>query len=398
MKSAVVVLKPGTEKQTRRYHPWVFAGAIREVVGQAQAGDLVEVRDAEGNGIGWGYFHPRSQIRVRLVSRQTPPGEGWLEERLERALVLRRPLLDSGERSVRLVFSEADGLPGLIVDLLGPALVLQADTLEADRWVEPAATFLRDRLADLGVEVRHLQDKSDGDGRALEGLEPRQRWLAGETDRWPFTENGLVYFGGDSQKTGHFIDQRESRLRLRAWCRSARVLDGFCHTGGMGLNALAAGAREVCFVDQSEHALELARANLQANGFGDRSVQWLRGDVFRVLRDLRSEGRQFDVVVLDPPRFAVREEHLGRAKQAYKDLAVQALSLLREGGVLALFSCSSHIKRGDLVRACAFAAWDLRVDAYVVDEFRQSSCHPVPLWFPQAEYLHGVLVQKGHRR
>jgi len=460
-------LKAGSEKQVRRHHPWIFSGAIQKVEGKPGNGDVVEVLDHASSHVGWGFYSPNSQIRVRLASWSKYPDQDWFQQRLTQAILRRRELLAGGTTTLRLVFSEADGIPGLIADLLDKTLILQADTAGAERLVDDASTLLEKILTPY-TNLVSILEKSDGDGRSLEGLAPKHRLLKGIQDPFTFHENGLVYAGTSTQKTGHYCDLREVRLHIRSYCRGKSVLDGFCHTGGMGLNALAAGARSVCFIDQSETALDLARQNVQLNHFqqpqteflrgdvfdmlrqlqrqdrkfdvvldgfchtggmglnalaaGARSVcfidqsetaldlarqnvqlnhfqqpqtEFLRGDVFDMLRQLQRQDRKFDVVILDPPKLAARKEHVPKALKAYKDLALNGFKLLTEAGLLALFSCSASIQKADLVTACTFAAWDLGINSYVVDEFRQSSCHPVSLYFPQSQYLCGILVQKG---
>ncbi len=389
-----VYLKPGSDKQIRRRHPWVFSGAIHRMEGQPTGGSIVRVCDHGGDHLGWGFFSPTSQIRVRMTTSNNRPDDAWLEHSIFEAVQRRRNLIEEGSGALRLVFSEADGIPGLIADLLGTALVLQSDTAGGDTLLEKAAKLLEKALAPW-IEIERILEKSDGDGRTMEGLSPRLRFLKGDGNTFSFRENGILYTGTSGQKTGHYCDLREARLRLRPFCRGKRVLDGFCHTGGMGLNALAAEAQAVWFVDQSKEALDLALANAAANGFDRNRISFFPGDVFQVLRQFQREGRRFDLVILDPPKLAPRREHRERALRAYKDLALQGLRLLDMGGLLALFSCSGAISRDDLVTAAAFAAWDLGTAAYLVDEFRQSSCHPVPLTFPQAHYLNGILVQKG---
>ena len=387
-------LKAGSEKQVRRHHPWIFSGAIQKVEGQPGNGDVVEVLDHASSHVGWGFYSPNSQIRVRLASWSKYPDQDWLQQRLTQAILRRRELLAGGTTTLRLVFSEADGIPGLIADLLDKTLILQADTAGAERLVDNASTLL-EKLLTPCTNLVSILEKSDGDGRSLEGLAPKHRLLKGIQDPFTFHENGLVYAGTSTQKTGHYCDLREVRLHIRSYCRGKSVLDGFCHTGGMGLNALAAGARSVCFIDQSETALDLARQNVQLNHFQQPQTEFLRGDVFDMLRQLQRQDRKFDVVILDPPKLAARKEHVPKALKAYKDLALNGFKLLTEAGLLALFSCSASIQKADLVTACTFAAWDLGINSYVVDEFRQSSCHPVSLYFPQSQYLCGILVQKG---
>lgn len=389
----IVYLKPKADKQIRRRHPWVFSGAILKEEGQPESGALVEVCDCKGSTLGWGFYSPDSQIRVRMLPTARRPDKDWLKHAVFEAVGQRRLLLDQKVGALRLLFSEADGIPGLIADLLGSTLVVQSDTVGADTLVEQAVQHLEQALSPW-LKIDQILEKSDGDGRAMEGLAPRHRALRGGHP-FKFRENGILYTGVTGQKTGHYCDLREVRLRIRDYSQHRRILDGFCHTGGLGLNALAAGAHSVWFVDQSEEALNLAQANVEANGFAKERTSFIRGDVFESMRQFQREGHRFDLVILDPPKLAPRREHRERALRAYKDLILQGLRLLDNGGHMALFSCSGIITREDLVTAAAFAAWDLGISASVVDNYRQSSCHPVPLFFPQAHYLNGILIQKG---
>lgn len=392
-----VRLRPGSDKQVRRRHPWVFSGAVASVEGAPSAGAVVRVLTASGEALGWGFFSPHSQIRVRMASWDEAPDAAWLERHVRAAVERRRYLLETGVETLRLIFAEADGLPGLIADRLGPTLVLQSDLAAADPLVEPAAALLREVLTPW-VRVERIFERSDGDGRRMEGLAPRERVLLGDDVAFQFQENGLIFTGVTHQKTGHYCDLRDARRRLGDWARGRHVLDAFCHTGGVGLNALSRGAASVCFLDSSAAALRVARDNVRANGFDPDRASFVEGDAFQTLRHLCRENRRFGLVVLDPPKLAARREHRDAALRAYKDLALQGLRLLDEGGHLALFSCSGAVATADLRTAVAFAAWDLGVTCHQVEEFSQSACHPVPLSFPQARYLCGILVQKGEKR
>jgi len=398
LKIPTLRLKKGTEKLPLRRHPWIFSGALESQAQEELPGSIVCVRDHSGIFIAYGQSSPNSQIRVRLCSWQEdsfPDGQ-WLKVRIEKAFYRRKQEIQRGEATLRLIFSEADNLPGLIADLLGQQLILQSDTAGADFWIVQAAEILGTLLKEAGIDLAAIWEKSDGDGRSLEGLIPRIRLLAGkETFDWNFLENGVVYSGGNAQKTGHYIDQRVNRHLISQHCTGAKVLDGFCHTGGMGLNALKAGAGEVWFADGSSDALERVKINLDLNHWGSRNVGFLEGDLFKTLRVLKEKREIFDVVILDPPKFAPKKTHIDKALAAYKDLALQGLELLREGGLLVLFSCSGILGKDHLLQATAYAAWDLRVKTQLIEEYRQSPCHPVPLSFPQASYLTGILIQKG---
>jgi 23S rRNA (cytosine1962-C5)-methyltransferase len=390
---AQLILKQGREKSLLRRHPWIFSGAVEREQGRPQPGDSVAVRAAGGAFLAWAAYSPHSQIRARVWSweESQPPGEALLQARLEQALALRRALYPDAA-AVRLVNAESDALPGLIVDRYANTLVLQVSSSGAARWRESIADLLLQLLP--GVNV---YERSDADVLELEGLAPRLGVLRGAPPPAAtlVAEHGLtvgVSIAG-GHKTGYYLDQRENRLLLREIARARDVLDCFCYTGGFALNALAGGARHVTAVDASAEALEAARRNLSLNPLPAERIEWLAADVFQLLRRLRDQARRFDVIVLDPPKFAPTAALAERAARGYKDINLLAFKLLRPGGLLLTFSCSGGISRELFQKIVAGAASDAGVDAQILRWLSAAPDHPVALAFPEGDYLKGVLCR-----
>ncbi len=393
----IAILRPGREKSLLRRHPWVFSGAVARLEGSPASGDTVRLRAADGRFLAWAAYSPKSQIRARVWSfeESESPGPLFFRARIERALALRRALVprEAGD-ALRLVHGEADGLPGLVVDRYGDALVVQVLAAGAERW----RGALVEALGELTGCAR-IYERSDAEVRKLEGLPERIGALRGEAPAAPIeiVEYGLRYavdlVGG--QKTGFYLDQRDNRRRIRELAAGREVLNGFCYTGGFSLAALAGGASAVVSVDSSGAAIELGRRNAAANGLADSRAEWREADVFRYLRDARAQGRGFDLVVLDPPKFAPTEKHAPAAARAYKDVNLNALRLLRPGGLLATFSCSGGVSADLFQKIVAGAAADAGVSATILERFHASPDHPVLLEFPEGEYLKGLLLRRN---
>ncbi|MCS7287370.1 MAG: class I SAM-dependent rRNA methyltransferase, partial [Anaerolineae bacterium] len=339
-----MVLRKGREKSLLRRHPWVFSGAIKRVEGSFQDGDVVDVVDAGGKFLARGYLNTRSQIVVRVLTwEEEEVNAGFWRKRLERAFEARKGLFLQGyNEALRLVNAESDGLPGLVVDRYGHYLVVQFLTLGIERWKETIADLLWELLEPEGI-----YERSDVEVREKEGLELKAGLLRGKEppDRLEIRENGLRFWVDlkRGHKTGFYLDQRENRLRFREFAEGKEVLNAFSYTGGFGIYALAGGARRVVHVDSSKEVLEMAKANVELNGFPVRDEDFVEGDVFRVLRDWWGEGKAFDLVVLDPPKFAHSKEQIDDAIRGYKDINLMAMRLLRPGGVIFTFSCSGLV-------------------------------------------------------
>ncbi len=392
-RAPALVLKPGREKSLVRRHPWVFSGAVERVEGAPGIGDTVAVRDAAGDFLAWAAYSPHSQIRARVWSFAEADSidAAFFDARI-RAAVGRRAGLAGVTDAVRLIHGEADGLPGVVCDRYAALAVLQLSSAGAERW--------RDAIVDAVIDAggcRTAYERSDLEVRELEGLASRTGPLRGAPpDVATIAEHGIRYRVdfAHGQKTGFYLDQRANRSRLRALAAGREVLNAFCYSGGFSLAALAGGARSVLSIDSSAAALALARENLALNGLDAARAEWREADVFVGLRELRNAGRGFDLVVLDPPKFAPTAAHAERAARAYKDINLLALKLLRPGGLLATFSCSGGVSAELFQKIVAAAAADAGAEATIRDRFHADADHPVSLSFPEGEYLKGLLLEK----
>jgi len=391
-----LTLKPGRERSLLRRHPWVFSGAIAEVRGSVQSGGTVEIRGADGRFLAWAAYSPASQIRARAWSfdEAEVPGPDLFKKRIETALALRRAQVPpETTNALRLVHGESDGLPGLVADRYADTLVVQLLSAGCERWREALIGILREQSG-----CARVHERSDTDGRELEGFAASTGLIAGTAADGPLriVENGIQYEVdvAAGQKTGFYLDQRDNRARVRTLADGRELLNCFCYTGGFTLSALAGGARSVLSIDSSAPALELAKRNLALNGVEANRAEWLEADVFGALRKLRTEGRQFDFIVLDPPKFAPTPKDAERAARGYKDINLNALKLLRPGGLLATFSCSGGVSPELFQKIVAGAAADAGVSLLLRERYRAAPDHPVRIEFPEGEYLKGLLLER----
>jgi 23S rRNA (cytosine1962-C5)-methyltransferase len=390
-----LVLKRGREKSLKRRHPWIFSGAVEKAAGKA--GETLEVVDSAKNKIARAAYSPRSQIRARVWTFD-PKEEidaGFFRARIMRALAIREALPAAKHtNALRLVHGESDGLPGLIVDRYADVLVAQFLSAGVERWRDP----ILDVLSEL-TGCAAIYERSDAEVRKLEGLEARSGFVRGNSNakRCPIIEYGLNFRVDveQGQKTGFFLDQRENRQRVRGLAAGREVLDGFAYTGGFSINALAGGAKRVVSVESSAPALDVARENLAANPLDAGRVEFVQADVFAQLRKLRDGAAAYDLIILDPPKFAPTTAQVKKAARAYKDINLWALRLLRPGGLLATFSCSGAVTPELFQSIVAGAALDAGGDAKIIDRFTAAADHPVALEFPEGDYLKGLLVLKG---
>jgi 23S rRNA (cytosine1962-C5)-methyltransferase len=391
----VVRVKPGRDRSLRHRHPWLFSGAIASVEGEPASGATVEVRADDGDLLALAAWSPASQIRARVWSfAPTPIDASFIAMRVRNAIAARAGMLDARHDAVRLVHGESDGLPGVVADRYADVVVVQLSSAGAEAW--------RDAIVDAlagATSARAIVERSDADVRALEGLATRVGVVRGALpEPVVFREHGVDYAVDvlAGQKTGFYLDQRDNRRIVGERAAGRRVLNAFCYTGGFTLACLAGGAQSVVSVDSSAPALALGRANLARNPTLDASrAQWVEADVFAELRRLRDAGASFDLIVLDPPKFAPTAHHAERAARAYKDINLLALKLLAPGGCLATFSCSGGIDAALFQKIVAGAAHDARADAAIVGRFAAAADHPVALAFPEGEYLKGLLVRKA---
>lgn len=392
-----VILKSGRDKPVRQRHPWIFSGAIASLPAGVEDGEFVEVVDAAGAWLARGYLNRRSQIQVRLLTweqGEAIDADFW-RRRLAAAIDLRHtlPALD-GCNALRLVNAENDYLPGLTVDRYDDYLVLQAGTLAIDR----RKAMLAQTLLEL-TGCRGIVERSDMAVRKLEGLSPATGTLAGSTppETIDIREDGLLFQVDlvHGQKTGFYTDQRTNRRRVAAYSEDRRVLNAFSYTGAFAVHALRFGATHVTNIDSSVDALAMGETNLRRNGFDpDRQAEGVAGDVFAILRDWNDEPEpRFDLIILDPPKFAQNQGAVDRALRGYKEINRLAMRLLRPGGILATFSCSGLVS-ADLFQKVVFgAAVDAGRSVQVLEWLRQSPDHPVAITFPEGEYLKGLIAR-----
>jgi 23S rRNA (cytosine1962-C5)-methyltransferase len=390
-----IILKPGREKSLLHRHPWIFSGAIQHVQGEPAPGATVDLLSSNGEFLARAAYSPSSQIRARVWTFDDEPVDaGFLRRRIQGSIHARQAWnLSRDTDAFRLVYAESDRLPGLIVDRYGETLVLQSLTTGSEFWKETIADILLEQTG-----LSSIYERSDADVRELEGLPPIVRPLRGSPpDQTTITEHGLSFAVSlaEGHKTGFYLDQRANRLRVRELAKDRDVLDCFCYTGGFTLNALAGGAKSVLSVDASAGALELGRKNASLNGLPPERQEWLEGDVFLLLRKFRDEGRSFDMIILDPPKFAPTHAQADRAARGYKDINLLAFKLLRAGGLLVTFSCSGGVDAELFQRIVAGAALDAGAEVQIVEHLSQAADHPVALNFPEAAYLKGLVCWVG---
>jgi 23S rRNA (cytosine1962-C5)-methyltransferase len=384
-------LKPKKDGSLQRRHPWVFAGAVERTSGKPAPGDTVRVVGADGRFLAWAAFSPASSIRARVWTfDEAETVDAAFIAASVQAAVARRESLRAGSDALRLVFGEADALPGCIVDRYGAQLVVQFLSTGVERWREAIVDAL---VAATGCTA--VYERSDASAREREGLALRTGPICGEVpDPVPVTEHGVRYRVDvvAGHKTGFYIDQRDSRALVREHAAGRRVLNCFCYTGGFTLAARHGGATEAISIDASAEALAMAAANERDNGFETPST-WLQANVFDALKTLLAEGRRFDLIVLDPPKFAASASQVEGASRGYKDINLLAFKLLRPGGTLFTFSCSGHIMPPLFQKIVADAALDAGRNAAVIRFLGQSPDHPVALNFPEAHYLKGLICR-----
>lgn len=381
------MLRPGKERSVARRHPWIFSGAVAQLRGRCEPGDIVVVRDDAGALLGRAGYNPSSQIVGRMWTfDDSIVDDAFVAQRIE-ASIARRVALAAVTNAVRLVYSESDGVPGLIADRYDDVVVLQFTAAVAERW----RPVIVDAVANV-VGVRSVFERSDVDVRRLEGLVPTTGLLAGREppEFVPVVEHECRYLVDvhRGHKTGFYLDQRDNRRVVASEASGRRVLNLFCYTGGFSIAAKRAGAAHVVSVDSSAGALDLAQHNAEYNGLDD--MEWVKADVFAYLRELRDAGATFDLIVVDPPKLAASAAQVKRATRGYKDLNWLALRLLSSGGHLATFSCSGLVDSDLFTKVVAGAALDARRDVAVVRRLDQASDHPVALSFPESAYLKGL--------
>jgi len=395
---ATITLKPGREKSLLRRHPWIFSGAIQHVDGDPGSGGTVDLLSSSGQFLASGAYSPNSQIRARVwtFDRSESIDADFFRRRI-RISQIARSILNVDTNAIRLVYAESDALPGLIVDRYGDVLVLQSLTAGIELWKETIADLL---LEETGLTT--IFERSDADVRELEGLVPHVGILRGSVDHSPLTitEHGLKFYVNivEGHKTGFYLDQRSNRLRVRELAKDRDVLDCFCYSGGFTINALVGGATSVVSADASADALTLCRDHVALNDVHSTFLSRhniLQGDIFQLLRKFRDEGRSFDLIILDPPKFAPTAAQAEKAARGYKDVNLLGFKLLRPGGLLVTFSCSGGVDAALFQKIVASAALDAGADAKIIEYLAQGSDHPVGLNFPEGAYLKGLICLKS---
>jgi 23S rRNA (cytosine1962-C5)-methyltransferase len=391
-----IKLRPGREKSIARRHPWVFSGAA-ESIPDRPVGSVVDITSNDGKFLAKAFFNPKSQILGRAFSwNQTEQfDQAFVKKQLIKAAELRRSLPHPNESNAWRVFnSESDGIPGLMIDQFANHFIIQSTTAGVDLHLD----LIVDQIDQI-FKPHSITERSIDAHRELEGLELRERLIRGalpEDGKVQFCENQikLNISVGHGHKTGYYLDQKYNRRLIRQFSQDATVLDCFCYSGGFTLNALTAGAKHVTSVDSSEPALEYLRDNLRLNQFDAHRTTQVCADVFDYLRELRNEGRKFDLIILDPPKLVKSGSQLNRASRAYQDLNRIGFELLNSGGYLATYSCSGHMGL-DLFQKIVFAASNQAgCDAHLQQVVLQSPDHPIHLNIPESLYLKGLLCRK----
>ncbi len=387
MAQAAAVLKKGEGRMLKAGGPWIFDNEIASVEGSYENGDILEVRDFDGYFLGKGFINDASKIRIRMMTRNKDReiNEEFLRQRLTDAWEYRKKTVDTG--SCRLVFGEADFLPGLVIDKFSDVLVVQSLALGIDRMKNTIVKLLREILAEDGIVIRGVYERSDAKVRRQEGMELRKGFIGEPFDtNVEIEENGVRYLVDvkDGQKTGFFLDQKYNRLAIQKLCPGAKVLDCFTHTGSFALNAAKGGAANVLGVDASELGVRQAEKNAALNGVSDR-VKFLCADVFELLPELEKKGETFDVIILDPPAFTKSRNSVKNAVKGYREINLRAMKLVRDGGFLATCSCSHFMTYELFTKTINQAAHNVHRRLRQVEYRTQAPDHPI-LWAAEESY------------
>lgn len=389
-----ILLKKGKDKAAWQLHPWIFSGAIAKIIGRPENGDLVSVYNDDREFIAYGYYNGESRVAIRLLEWDPAKqvNEDWWRERIRKAVKARKAIFNEQTNTARLIFSEADFLPGLIADRFGDFISLQILT----SGIERVKSVIVDELHQL-FQPKGIYQREDGAARAHDGLEVQGGVLFGEHPPAfvDVIENGVHYKVNiaEGQKSGFYCDQRANRLIVAQYAFGKKVLDCFCYSGGFSLNALKMGASEVFSVDSSALAIETLKQNIGMNALDKSRHQAIQSDVNKQLKLFREQGEMFDLIVLDPPKYAPSRSSLEKASRAYKELNRLGLSLLQSGGLLATFSCSGAMDIDTFKQVLAWAALDAGKEIQFIYQFNQPEDHPIRASFPEGEYLKGLLCR-----
>ena len=393
---ADLILKRGREKSLIRRHPWIFSGSIAKINGTPIPGETINILSDGDQFIAKAAFSPYSKIvaRVWTWDENQEVDSSLLYKKISTAIELRYTFQEKDSyTAIRLLHAESDGLPGVILDQYNDVCVIQFLTTGAEFW--------RDVIIDIINSMIHpkaIFERSDSDVRQLEGLNFRSGLLSGNLPKEEIVikEFGIKYFIDiiNGHKTGFYLDQRKNRRRIRDLSLNRNVLDCFSYTGGFAINAISGDASALTLVDSSEHALSIANKNIILNNLDSANVQYVSQDVFQFLRGLRDRGESFDMIILDPPKFAPTRSQADRASRGYKDINLLALKILKPGGLLVTFSCSGGVSEDLFQKIIAGAALDAGTDGLIVERLHQDFDHPVALNFPESAYLKGFIIRK----
>ncbi len=395
MYSTIVTLKKGEGRTIKAGGMWIYDNEVATIVGNFEDGDIVTVHDFDGYFMGYGFANRHSKIFIRLLSRKKDAviDEAFMEERVRAAWNYRKETVDTS--SCRVIFGEADFLPGLVIDKFSDVLVVESLALGIDKWKLVIVDALKKVLAEDGIAIRGVYERSDAKVRLQEGME-RYKGFIGESfdTKVEIVENGVRYMVDveDGQKTGFFLDQKNNRAAIHRFCKGKKVLDCFTHTGSFALNAGIAGAKEVLGVDASQLAVDQATENAALNNLQD-TVRFQCADVFELLPELEAKGEKFDVVILDPPAFTKSRNSIKNAVKGYREINVRGLKLVRDGGFLVTCSCS-HFMDPDLFAKTIREAANGAHKRLRQVEFRTQTCdHPILWAADQSYYLKFYIFQ-----
>lgn len=388
-----VFLKKSADSFIKRKHPWIFSGAIEKVEGNPANGETIQIFSSNKTLVGVGSYSPSSQIRVRVWSfnPEEKIDKDFFRKKFLAASQFRKRIVDTSQTNAyRIINSENDGLPGLIVDRYADYLICQFLSSGSDFHKKIITETLDEVFNPIGI-----YERSDVEIRIKEGLEPTKGTLSGKEpdDLILISENGLKFSVDvkNGHKTGFYLDQRNNRKLVSEFSRGKNVLNCFSYTGGFSVYALSSGAKNLTQIEASESALDLSTKNIELNNPDDSKIENISGDVFEVLRKFRDERRTFDLIILDPPKFAESESQIQKASRGYKDINLLAIKLLKPGGILFTFSCSGHISQELFQKIVADAALDSGREVKIIKQLTQAADHPVALNFPEGLYLKGLV-------
>lgn len=390
-----IILKKGRDKSIRAKHPWIFSGAIQAIKGQPAPGETVEVYAENGDILGLGAWSPKSQIQVRMW--KIGKGEinrDFFKQRIESALQQRAAIgITRLNTAYRIINAESDGIPGMVIDQIGDWVIMQCLSTGAEFWKHDIADILMEL-----TNCRGVYERSDVAIRQKEGLKETKGVLKGEEPpaHIDIVEEGRHYRVDvcNGHKTGFYLDQRDNRSLVGHYAKDKTILNCFSYTGGFAIAAGLAKAKHVTSIDASSHALEHAQQAYELNKLDSKQTKNICGDVFKLLREYDHAGKQFDMIILDPPKFAENRNQIKKAARGYKDINRLGFKLLKPGGLLFTFSCSGLIDAHLFQKIVSDAALDAGCDGQIIHKLSQASDHPIRLAFPEGFYLKGLVCQK----